>query len=206
MSTLTTKTNARRELAHARKIFQASALALKRLARDPRHRNAFVFVVASAFVEYLSKLAYDGGGAQAYKRFIREYLASINPKYCDFEYRLKDGTVERDLPEQMYHVLRCGAIHSYSLVPDKQAVSSGGRDRSIMLSHRISKNTHLALRYHDGQPTCTFVAESFAADIGALVATIFKLAAKDKGLASRIRSWMKKHPPIQGGFAITAQP
>lgn len=194
------------ELRQVEKVFLATARALKKLAKDPRHRNALVFVVASAFIEYLGKLVFTGTGAVEYKKFVRSYLARIRTRYRTFTYRFVDGTVKRDLPEQMYHVLRCGAVHSYSLVPDQQAIDRGGRSRSIVVAHRISKNKHLALKYLSGQPSCVFVAEDFTADIEATVTRIVREAKGNKALAKRIADRMRKHPPIQGGFALTAKP
>ncbi|HEY6195522.1 MAG TPA: hypothetical protein VI504_10805 [Candidatus Eisenbacteria bacterium] len=193
------------ELKHAKTVFLANARALKKLARDPKHRNALVFVVASAFIEYLSKLVFTGTGAKEYKKFVRSYLARTRKRYRTFTYRFTGAPAKRDLPEQMYHVLRCGAVHGYSLVPDQRAIAHGGRTRSIVVAHRISKNTHLSLRYLGGQPTCVFIAEDFAADIEATVQHIISEARKNKALAKRIADRMRKHPPIQGGFALTAK-
>ena len=194
------------QLANLRRRFLQSALALKRLARDPRQRNPFVFVIASAFLEYLSKLAYNGGRAAEYKRFITRYLSVVNHRYRTFQYRFANGTTKRDLPIQMYHVLRCGIIHGYSLFPDTVAASRGGRNRSIVLVHRQARVEHLALRYHNHEPTCVLVAEDFAADIEAVVIDLFRKARKNKALTRRIGRWAAKHPPIQGGVAITRRP
>src|SRR5215471_9819349 len=92
----------------------------------------WIFLSSSAFLEYLSKLANgkDNKGP-GYKEFIVDYLAQVRPLYRDFTYR----SGQKDLPKQMYHVLRCGIVHSFSLIPDQMAKSAGGRNRSIILCH-----------------------------------------------------------------------
>lgn len=83
----------------ARRSLLKEVRALKPLARDRRHRNPFVFVVASAFLDYISKLAYGAGGAAECKKFIRRYLARTRPRYRTFAYRFANGTVTHDLPD-----------------------------------------------------------------------------------------------------------
>lgn len=96
-------------------------------------QGAWVFVCAASFLEYLAKIV-DGRdrGARGYKAFIRDWLTRIRLAYRTF--RSRSG--ETDLPTQMYHVLRCGMVHSFSLIPDDRARIKGGRDRSIVLCHR----------------------------------------------------------------------
>jgi len=195
----------RAQLLRTQKSFMTTVRALKRLARDPQQRNPIVFVVASAFIEYLSKLFYGRGGAGEYKKFVRLHLSKANPDYRQFVYRFPDGTTKRDLPVQMYHVLRCGIIHSYSFIPDDIALSKGGRDRSVSIAHRASKIPHLSPWFNQGQPTCVVVAEDFVQDIEATVRYIFRKAKTSKALAKRMARWMKKHPPIQGGIRLTSR-
>jgi len=183
----------------------ATVRALKRLAGDPRQRNPIVFIAGSAFIEYLSKLFYGRGGAAEYKKFIRLHLSKANPGYRSFVYRFPSGVRKRDLPVQMYHVLRCGIIHSYSLIPDDVALSRGGRNRSVALAHRSAEIPHLSAWFSDGQPTCVLVAEDFVQDIEATVIYMFQRANSSKALAKRIDRWMKKHPPIQGGILLTSE-
>ena len=99
---------------------------LKRMSADG---TPWVFLCSSAVIEYFSRLAAGkNDGAEGFKRFVKAYMP---PAYLTFKYR--SGLA--DLPEQLYHVLRCGIVHSFSLIPDTKAKSSGGRNRSIVLSH-----------------------------------------------------------------------
>src|SRR5262249_5273065 len=116
----------RMTLHEAETYFMSRVADLKRMTADG---TPWVFLCGSAFIEYLSKLA-DGkdGGAAGFKRLINTYMLA---GYRTFKY--KSGVA--GLPEQLYHVLRCGIVHSFSLIPNRHTKRKGGRDRSVVLSH-----------------------------------------------------------------------
>jgi hypothetical protein len=164
--------------------------------------SAWVFVCAAAFLDYLAKLT-DGEnrGRQGYIDFINKWLSQIRPGYKDFRYI--GG--ETDLPIQMYHVLRCGIVHSLSLIPDQQARDKGGRDRSIALCHRaesIEKGLPHLSCYSSGaiKDAVLFVAEDFLDDIESVIKNIFEKADNDPKLKSNISTWLSQHPLITGGY------
>lgn len=104
-------------------------------------RTPWVFVCSAAMIDYLSKLVNgEDKGGTGYKGFIRDYMAKVRPEYKTFTYA--DG--KQDLPLQIYHVFRCGIVHSFSFIPDPQARAKGGRDRSIVISHRHSGPGHIS--------------------------------------------------------------
>lgn len=79
--------------------------------------DVWVFLMCSVFIEYLVKLV---SGKEAtnkgdYKHFIGTYLSLIDPRYKNFKY----SNGKTDLPDQMYHVLRCGIVHGFSFIADK---------------------------------------------------------------------------------------
>lgn len=194
------------ELNSAKTHFLSIAHSLKRLARDKHQRNPLVFVVASVFIGYLSNLVHNKDGtAKQYQHFVVSYLSKINHRYRTFVYHFANKATTQDLPLQMYHVLRCGVAHSYSLVPNQRGVNAGGRIRSIMLAHKIAQTPHLSHVTHNNQPACVFVAESFAADIEKTLVLVFRQARRNAALAKRMMSWMQKHPPIRGDKSITSQ-
>lgn len=162
----------------------------------------WVFLAASAMLDYLAKLVAGADQkAQGYKAFVRNYLGAVRPLYRDFKYR-NGGP---DLPEQMYHVLRCGIVHSFSFIPDELSAKKGGRDRSIVLCHRIEsseKHWHHLMAYSTDKVSdaALFVAEDFSEDIALVVKHLFKKAKEDSTLSSNIERWVKAHPPIMGGF------
>jgi hypothetical protein len=100
----------------------------------------------------------------------------------------------------MYHVLRCGIVHSFSLIADKQAKRDGGRDRSIVLAHRASGRKHLEAcvdgRRNPKLDAAVFVAEDFVADIEKVTNSIFAQSCTNKKLRLNMKTWWKVHPPI----------
>jgi hypothetical protein len=157
----------------------------------------WVFLAAAAFLDYLSKLANGNDKQRAgYKSFISNYLARIRPEYKNFVY--KNG--KSDLPVQMYHVLRCGIVHTFSLIPDAAARRSGGRDRSIVFCHADEGDkhgwTHL-MHYSTATVTdsALFVAEDFADDIVKVVELLFAQAKQDSSLRNNIEKWLRRTHP-----------
>jgi len=76
--------------------------------------NPWPFLCASAFIDYLTKMVNGGAaGREKYKQFVSTYLARINPLYVSFRYH----SGHQDLPTQLYQILRCGIVHSFSFSP-----------------------------------------------------------------------------------------
>jgi hypothetical protein len=149
-------------------------------------------------IEYLSKLVNGAPvGGSGYKDFIKDYMAVVRPEYTSFTYASGD----QDLPTQMYHILRCGIVHSYSFIPDPQAISHGGHDRSIVLSHRAEGLGHLSnYSSPDALDAANMVAEDFVGDIEATIGLIFSKAKGDHKLKTRIETWLTSYPPIRGNI------
>jgi hypothetical protein len=172
----------------AKEYFQHRVNELKSMSSEG---TPWVFLCGSALIDYLSKLAYGKDRkAAGYKDFVKKYMP---PTYRKFAY----ASGHKDLPEQMYHVLRCGIVHMYSLVPDKQATSKGGRSRSIVLTHEPTY--HQLDHYPGGIDACVFRAEEFISDIEYALIRLFARANKYKAPRARIEKWLKAHPPISGG-------
>jgi hypothetical protein len=154
------------------------------------------FLCMAAFVEYLSKLVYghDKGG-KGFKDFVIDHLAKINPVYENFKYKNN----EQDLNKQMYHILRCGIVHSFSFVPDKRSAEEGGRLRSIVLAHENSGLPHLGAYSSSNAPDAViFISEEFASDIERVVDRIFVQAKTCPALTRSIETWFNTQPPITG--------
>jgi len=153
--------------------------------------------MCATFIEYLVKLVSgkEDTGRNDYKEFIKNYLYQINPLYRDFKYAI--GTT--DLPDQMYHVLRCGIVHGFSLIADKTAKKKNGRNRSILIGHRSGQGDvpHLGLIKTDKYDAAFFCAEDFAEDIERVIDLIFEQAGKNEKLETRIISWVKTYSPIK---------
>ncbi len=158
--------------------------------------DAWVFLCGAAMIDYLTQMTTGTSGRNAYIDFVDNYFKEINVKYRDFEY--KNG--QKDLPTQMYVILRCGIVHKFSFVPGIQEISNGGRLRSILLAHEANGYTHLTKYINDGMDGVIFTAEQFSKDIKAVVEFIFTKATTDTNLESNIKKYITNHPPIQGRF------
>lgn len=144
--------------------------------------DPWVFLCASAYIEFLSKMVMTGN--DKYSDFVKSYLTRINPLYTNFTYR--NG--KQDLPSQMWFVLRNGLIHSFTLKPNKE---NAGRENSILLTHNT---THLTL--HDKIDGCQLNAYQFIKDLIAVTDLIFEDAKKDNELESRIKKYWIINPPL----------
>lgn len=166
--------------------------------------SAARFIVPCSFIDYLSKL-YKGGGGENYKKFIKEIMSEVNPKYIEFEYKGENEKPIKDLPVQMYHILRCGIVHSFSLIPDKTAKDNGGRKRSIVLGFNEDKEKYKHLdNYSDKDITdaCIFILDDFISDLNKSIEVLFAKAEKknedgsNSDLERHILDWVKKYPLI----------
>lgn len=94
------------------------------------------FLCACIFIEFLSK----AHGKIHFKDFIIRYFPE---KYKNFTF--KDG--KQNLHVQIYHVLRCGLVHSLSLTADTIGAKHGARDNSIVISN---KGSHVGVYNENG--------------------------------------------------------
>jgi hypothetical protein len=176
-------------LQEAETYFAPQIADLKRMIADG---TPWVFLCGSAVIDYLSKLAAGKNGyGEGFKQFVTDYMPVA---YRTFKYQ--SGAT--DLPEQLYHVLRCGIVHSFSLIPDKQARRKGGRDRSVVLSH---DGPHLSAYSSTNAPdACRLRADGFVADLEAAMNKLFADASTNTLLAKNITAWLALHPPIAGNI------
>jgi hypothetical protein len=162
--------------------------------------NPWGFLCLSALIDYLARLANGcNRGRTGYIDFIRNHFPD---KYRNFKYR----SGQQDLPEQMYHVLRCGLVHSFSLIPDQSARSKVGRDRSIVLIHECAaKERGLAhldpyVGPHGRLDAALFVAERFLDDTKTAADALIQKALPGSTLEANILTWFHDYPPIKSGF------
>ncbi len=164
-------------------------------------KSPFGFLCMAALIDYLSRLAYgkpkDSPDSERYIKFIKDFFPA---PYRDFQY--KNG--EKDLPQQMYYLLRNGMVHSFTLVPIGK-----GRINSIVLCHRreAKRDRYFHLRnYRDKQgrfgDAALFVMEDFLEDTKTAAYKLITHARKKASLRGNILDWFTKNPPITGGFKI----
>lgn len=163
------------------------------LEQQCNEHTTWVFLCASAMINYLVNLV-NGSETDRddYKRFINDYMPE---GYKNFQFL--NGN--QDLDIQMYHTLRCGIVHNFSLFPDAVGRRAGARIRSIALTHRDNKDGE-HLDNHEGKnknlDAALFVAEDFINDIKTAVKKIFNDAKSDVLLEQNILNWINDHPPI----------
>jgi hypothetical protein len=176
------------ELEKARQYFEARATALRDMCASG---DPFVFLCGTAVIEYLSKLAVGSDGKRAgFKQFIVDYMPE---GYRNFTYRSGD----RDLPLQMYHILRCGIIHSFSFKADGRAEDAGGRDHSIGLSHNLSEGHLVNFSKGKALDACCLNADEFVNDIRTGMTKLFNAAANSRPTQENVEKWLQQHPPIE---------
>ncbi|MCB0521352.1 MAG: hypothetical protein H6577_24155 [Lewinellaceae bacterium] len=182
-------------------IHQYYKARIKEVQKYANSGDPWAFLMSAAYIDYLVKMVYNAEPStnRYYKDFIRDYLSLINIQYRDFIYT--NGL--QDLPDQMYHVLRCGIVHGYSLVPDALSIRKGGRIRSILLAHNKNGAIHFTKYNQDGLDSVIFTAEEFAKDLESVLDEIFlNLAPTNTSLENNILEWVRKYPPIMGKFSL----
>ena len=158
--------------------------------------DPWVFLCGSAMIDYLTNMTTGKSTRLRYIKFVEDYFGQVNILYKDFTYQ----SSYKDLPTQMYVILRCGIVHSFSFIPDQQGISNGGRTRSILLAHEKNGHSHFEPYTHNGMDSVVFTAEQFAKDIKQAVNLIFKKATADPNLETQILGYVQSHPPILGQF------
>ncbi|MBL0184932.1 MAG: hypothetical protein IPP97_04270 [Candidatus Obscuribacter sp.] len=203
------------DLPYWRQYFKDRVIELRAIQGTP-----WGFACAGTLLEVLGKLARGSGknelGKAGYIKFIREWL----PEYEQFEYQQKTisttkwnrkHTVKRierlpkSLAVQMYAILRCGLVHSFSFVANKQQRQTGGRDRSIWLTTRAEAAAngwnHLGNFSRTApepaiQDAAVFVAEDFLDDLDELIDAIFDKANTSSRQRARIVRHLTEQRPI----------
>ena len=156
--------------------------------------DPWVFLCGSAMIDYLTNMTMGKSNRENYIKFIEEYFGEVNVLYKDFTYQ--NGS--KDLPLQMYVTLRCGIVHSFSLIPDDTGISNNGRPRSILLAHEMKGHSHFATFKNSELDSVVFTAEQFAKDIKETINIIFQKATTEKSLENQITEHVNNFPPIAG--------
>lgn len=161
------------------KYLKDHCLALFKIAT---HGDPWVFVCASAMIEYLQKMTGEG----KYADFILNYLSKIDSRYKDFKYANGD----QNLPEQMYFVLRNGLVHSFTLKPNK---INSGKMNSILLSHDAP---HFSIRTDNGLDACILNGYTLVDDLCKVIDLIYEMAKTNVVLRASINDYWKLNPSI----------
>lgn len=154
------------------------------------------FIVPCCFLDYLTKLYYGKSTtSRHYIEFVEKILKKVNLNYKDFKY--KNGKV--DLPEQIYYILRCGLVHSFSMTPEKKYQNeNSGRKQSIVLADETDINlNHLDSFSNDRiDDACVFKLEVFINDLEKVLDKLFNIAEHESKTQKNILKWSKECPFI----------
>jgi hypothetical protein len=170
---------------------------ISELEHDCKSGTPWVFISMAVMLEYLAALVVDPqqdnpnkpgtlknkNDLQRYQEFVEDWMPS---DYKDFQFPSGD----KDLPLQMYCILRSAMVHSFSMIPTGGAPARPG---SIAICHASSGNKHLG-SYK--QNVACFVAEVFLKDIRTTVLYIFEKAQQDSSLETKIIEYVKNRPPL----------
>lgn len=163
--------------------------------------SPFGFLCLAAMIDYFATAAYrppsgkgKGSGADRYTRFVVEFM----PRYAAFRYR--DPTIK--LPEQMYFLLRCGLVHSFSLVPGEREKDNGARKRSIVLGHQINAKGRPHLDHYSQskgiivRDAAYFLCEEFCTDTMQAVRDLLSETGPGEKYWPRVQAHFSAFPPI----------
>lgn len=183
---------------------------LKRIVKTP-----WGFAGACVLLEVLSNTVNGAGKrnltSKEYIEFVEKWLptySSVGPKAFKYNKRrvkIKGSWRKKTLSRQMYYILRCGLVHNFSFVAGTQEIGNGASDRSIwMVSRKEAKDNGLKHLQNFTRTTplpvvddaAVFVGEDFLRDICDLIKEIFKEAATDTTLKSKIVHHLTERTPI----------
>jgi hypothetical protein len=159
--------------------------------------DPWIFLCGAAMIDYLTNMTTGNSTRTKYIEFVKDYFSEVNILYKDFQYQ--NGTT--DLPTQMYVILRCGIVHSFSFIPDQQGIANEGRTRSILVAHEKNGHTHFESYTKNGMDSVVFTAEQFSKDIKSVVEIIFNKAQTNQQLETEIINYVTNYPPILGQFS-----
>lgn len=162
--------------------------------------DVWPFLCNASMIDYLTNMVTGGKSKrESYIKFVEDYFSEINKKYKDFEYR--NG--KKDLPGQMYCLLRCGLIHRFSLIPGEEEKKHHARVRSIILTHEVQGSfLHLTRCTRDGLDSVIFTAEQFSRDVKDVVRHVFIEAKTNQNLSNTIKDYIAEYPPVAYSFRL----
>lgn len=174
-------------------------------SRKKNNRNPSVFFDAAAFLDFLSTHIKNGVNADgtAYIDFIQKYIYNN----VDIIFKARNDTYK--LTEQIWHILRCGGLHNYSLSPYGWYNKNPALKNSLFLTNKHDKNKNITHKmivnvdFSDGSLTSkgiVLVAEDFIEDVekcvNKLLSNFRSKKPEYKKLKTDLRQSFKDCPPV----------
>ena len=184
-------------LAEVESYLQARLVDLHNLA-PPGHR--WVFLACCTYIELCASLAKNGPAGKAdFKKLCKDYLFPVRPEYTNATYP-KTTLVFK---HQLYHILRCGVTHTFSMTPDPhhQSAQFNPTPRSVVLAHRSSQIPHLQyVEWWGGKEAYVLIAEDFVSDLSDMTDALLKAArrrdADGQTLRNNMKARFRSNPPL----------
>ena len=181
---------------------------LRELMFLSKRGDPWAFVSCCSFIDMLSQHVLNccgHGTNRTYVDFCQNYLIPVNAKYAAVDAAMHPY----EIAHMLYVVLRCGAVHSFSMKANPQSgrYSDGkAAEYTVILGHR--KNSPKGEDHHlevvdvdmqDGNPAHKAVlvmAEDFVNDLKACVKNIIKKAKNDAAFCAQFIKTFDDNPPL----------
>lgn len=170
---------------------------------DRLNGSIWDFVLMGCLVDVISRINYNNIKSSI-KRTSKLFDDRL-PKYREVYYN--KPKIINDVPEQIYMVMRCGLVHSLSLVPNKDYMTSKSyenhwRKGSLLLTHR-GNHLQMRTRIHNGEPidACQLDYSTMLDDMQSALDAIFQDAKQDTTLSDHIETFVRENPTL--GFVLS---
>nr|WP_128081132.1 hypothetical protein [Acetobacter persici] len=166
---------------------------------DRLNGSIWDFVLMGCLVEIVAKLNCTHKVSSTLHKISKLFDDRL-PQYRIPSYKTHNNI--KDVPEQIYMVMRCGLIHSLSLVPDRtykerKNYKKHWREWSLLLTH---KGNHLQMMTWkpNGQPieACLLDYSTMLDDMQTALDAIFQDAVNDTALSAHIETFVKENPML----------
>jgi len=169
-----------------------------KLEIDRLNGSAWDFVLMGCLVDIISRINYNNLNSSL-KRTSKLFDDRL-PQYREAFYNIPKRI--NDVPEQIYMVMRCGLVHSLSLVPDKNLIDrkqykDHWRKGSLLLTHR-GNHLQMRTRTYNGHliDACQLDYSTMLEDMQSALDAIFQDAEHDTALSAHIEKFVSENPTL----------
>lgn len=174
------------------------------------------FLAACTILDFLASL--EAGAASTnriFKKFCSDFLFKTRSEYGSAIYTSRKGNGRPILlVNQLYHVLRCGITHGFSMSPVPHPATHPDANpvaRSLLLAHKKSGHVHLQRVEHtNGLDAYVLISELFAKDVRDAACLLFKSARQRDADGTRrkqaILTHFAKYPPLGWTEYVVTKP
>ncbi len=171
--------------------------------------DPWVFGACCTFIEMLAtrENPQEKMLGNRFKTFVQNYLMPSNSLYQDAENKLKEKTTGQkscEISKNLWKVLRCGVVHSFSMKGKKDKKDKKGEEYKILLGHRKNSKSctseHLNIvDVNDNGKTykaLLIMAEDFVEDLRKCTQKIIEKAKQDSSFYNNFKEKFSTDPPL----------